>query len=218
MKYIKWDEKSINDFTEKNISSLYELGYVFIRTARGNMQQTRSVRINLNKFKPSSENKRILKKVSEITMQEVELPYSDYDWNIGKLAQDFYKTKFGPGIFSANKIKEIMTDVEKSNFNALLIFSEKYKPVGYSIIYLNSKILHYSYPFYDIDKAPKDMGLGMMNKAIQYAKEMCLDYIYLGSLQRPNDSYKLQFEGLEWFDGKTWSDDLDKVREILKSQ
>ena len=59
------------------------------------------------------------------------------------------------------------------------------------------------------------MGLGMMVRAIQYAQKSGLKYVYLGSLQRPTDTYKLQFTGMEWFDGTTWSTDLDKVRETL---
>jgi arginyl-tRNA--protein-N-Asp/Glu arginylyltransferase len=62
------------------------------------------------------------------------------------------------------------------------------------------------------------MGLGMMTKAIQWAKENGLKYVYLGSLQRPTDTYKLQFSGLEWFDGKEWSTDLEKVKIELKHE
>jgi arginyl-tRNA--protein-N-Asp/Glu arginylyltransferase len=60
------------------------------------------------------------------------------------------------------------------------------------------------------------MGLGMMTTAINFAKEQGLKYVYLGSLQRPGDTYKLQFEGLEWFDGKAWQTDLQSVKDILK--
>ncbi len=50
-----------------------------------------------------------------------------------------------------------------------------------------------------------------------WAKEKGLKYVYLGSLQRPGDGYKLQFEGLEWFDGKEWSTDLEKVKMTLQN-
>ena len=76
-------------------------------------------------------------------------------------------------------------------------------------------MLHYCYPFYDLEKAPKDMGLIMMIKAIADAKSRGLSYVYLGSLQRPTDTYKLQFEGIEWFDGKVWKMDVGEVKEIL---
>jgi arginyl-tRNA--protein-N-Asp/Glu arginylyltransferase len=61
------------------------------------------------------------------------------------------------------------------------------------------------------------MGLAMMVSVIKYTKDNNKKYIYLGSLQRPTDSYKLQFSGLEWFDGNNWNSDLGEVKNILNS-
>jgi arginyl-tRNA--protein-N-Asp/Glu arginylyltransferase len=247
MNYFHWNSQTITDFSEDNISDMYDRGYVFTRIGRGVMHQTRSVRIDLSKFELTSENRRILKKMSTITMNDIALPLADYDFKIGKLAKDFYETKFGPNIMSAVKIKEMLTDTAKSNFNILLayrlssdsiprpqgrtVFSDASEAaggkdllsprgceLGYSICYSNNEMLHYSYPFYDLNVSPKDMGLGMMIIALEYANKTGMKYAYLGSLQRPTDTYKLQFKGLEWFDGKAWSTDENMVREILATE
>lgn len=207
MEYLHWKEEQITDFSDSYISKKYDQGFVFTRKGKGVMHQTRSVRINLSKFELSSENRRVLKKVEDITLEPFQLEQYDYHWSLGKLAKDFYDTKFGEGIFSAQKVKEVMTS-DKSNFNLLL----NYSGIGYVICYQNKEMLHYSYPFYDLKKASKDMGLGMMTKALVWAKEKGLKYVYLGSLQRPGDVYKLQFAGLEYFNGKEWSKDLEKVK------
>jgi arginyl-tRNA--protein-N-Asp/Glu arginylyltransferase len=217
MKYLHWDQKTITDFSESAIANLYNRGYVFTRIGKGVAQQTRSVRINLQKFNLSSENRRILKKVASLSLRITHLPVVEYDWNIGKLAKDFYALKFGPDIMSAQKIKEMLTVAEKSNFNALLTYSENGTDIGYTISHLSSSLLHYSYPFYNTEQAAKDTGLGMMILALQYAKEAGLKYVYLGSLQRPTDTYKLQFEGLEWFDGTTWKTDIEEVKNVLRT-
>lgn len=211
MKYLNWKEEKISDFSPENITNFYDKGFVFTRISQGIMHQTRSVRVDLNEFELKSENRRILKKVEDINLEEKTLPLSDYSFTLGKLAKDFYETKFGQGIFSAQKVKEIMVS-EKNNFNTLLKYSDK----GYAICYRNNSILHYSYPFYDLEKSPKDMGLGMMTKAIVWAKEKGLRYAYLGSLQRPGDVYKLQFEGIEWFDGREWRGDMEEAKEMLR--
>ena len=222
MNYLNWNEKTINDFSEKNVDSMYENGFVFTRIGRGAMQQTRSVRIDLTRFNLTSENRRILKKTQEILGPKViGLPLRDYDFKIGKLAKDFYDTKFEKGIMSAQKVKEILSDADKSNFNTFLIYSlssstNTSTDIGFVICNQTSSLLHYSYPFYDLALAPKDMGLGMMIRAIEYAKSLNLKYIYLGSLQRPSDTYKLQFEGLEWFDGKIWNTDLEEAKKVLQ--
>lgn len=211
MEYLNWKEEKIIDDSAETITRMYDNGFVFTRLDKGVMNQTRSVRIDLSKFELTSENRRILRKGESIMMEENTIPYPKYSWEIGKMAKDFYDIKAG-GAFSANKIKEILTTPH--NFNTLITFSG----LGYAICYRNSHMLHYSYPFYSLEKAPKDMGLIMITKTITEAKTQGIRYVYLGSLQRPTDIYKLQFEGIEWFDGKEWSKDLEKVKIILNEQ
>ncbi len=235
MKYLHWNEKIVTDFSDRNVSDMYSCGYVFNRLGKGVMHQTRSLRIDLKKFRLSSENRRIIRKGESVVIEKSPIPYENYNWKIAKMAKSFYEKKVGSS-FSANKIKELIASDQ--GFNTLLIFKEgNYSnekvekgedkngfanmnftnniPHGYAISYENPSMIHYSYPFYDLEQAPKDMGLIMMNKVIVDAKSRGLSYVYLGSLQRPTDTYKLQFEGLEWFDGKAWSDDIEKVKKIL---
>lgn len=217
MKYLHWNQKTVTDFSDNALTDMYGNGYVFTRLGKGVMQQTRSVRIDLVKFELSSENRRMLKKVADLELALISLPTNEYDFQLGKLAKDFYDAKFGPGIMSAQKVKEMLTDPSRTNFNRLLAYSRAGKTEGYAIGYANRFMLHYSYPFYDLNTAPKDMGLGMMTLAIEHAKKSGLKYAYLGSLQRPSDTYKLQFAGLEWFDGAKWQNDLVEVKKILAS-
>lgn len=213
--YFSWNQQTIPDLSAKTVEHAYTNGYVLTRIGKGVMDQTRSVRINLDQFALSSENRRILKKTDGVSLETVPLPYAAYHWSIGKMGKDFYETKFGDGTFSANKIKELLTDADKSNFNALLIYTNNAEAIGFCIAHETESILHYCYPFYDLAKAPKDMGLGMMTRAIIYAKQSGKKYVYLGSLQRPGDTYKLQFTGIEWFDGKNWRTDTDDIKKTL---
>lgn len=215
MNYLHWDQKTITDFSESAIANMYNNGYVFTRLGKGVMHQTRSVRIDLKKFDLSSENRRIMRKTGGLSLNVSRLPLSEYDYSIAKLAKDFYDEKFGRGIMSAQKVKEMLTDHYKSNWNTLFEYSLGDQKIGYAVCFSNASSIHYSYPFYDLEKAPKDTGLGMMVRAILHAKDAKLHHVYLGSLQRPKDVYKLQFEGLEWFDGKSWQTDISPLREIL---
>lgn len=193
---------------------MYERGFVFTRLGRGVMTQTRSVRIDLDKFELSSENRRILKKTEELTLEIVQLPHPDYDWHIHKLGHDFYETKFGKGTFSANKIKELLTSPD-SNYNRLFVYKYDEKPLGYCICYGNRDWLHYGYPFYDLDADMPNLGIGMMTKTIAWAKENGRKYVCLGSAQNPTAVYKTQFNGFEWFDGERWRDDIAELKKVL---
>ncbi len=215
--YLSWKKQTLTDFSSEKISTSYTEGFVFTRRGKGEMDQTRSVRIDLSKFELSSENRRVLKKTDEMTLVTIPLPYSDYHWSIGKLAKDFYTTKFGDGTFSANKVKELLTDADNSNFNLLLTYIYNDEVVGYSICYTNKDILHYSYPFYELTNVSQftNIGIGMMTKAIVWAKDNGKKYVYLGSAQRPTDTYKFQFSGAEWFDGDKWVEDIEELKNIL---
>ncbi len=216
MPYLNWDTQTITDFSSSHIEKMYDSGYVFTRVDRGVMNKTRSFRIDLGAYVPSSENRRILRKSEHLTLTVADIPYADYSWEIGKLAKDFYE-KFGDNVFSANKAKEIVTDGSKTNFNKLLIFTDikTGTPVGYVISRETNHTLHYSFPFYIEDPADPSRGLGMMTKTLDWAKSQGKTYVYLGSLQRPTDTYKLQFLGGEWFDGTTWQADTTNLRTIL---
>lgn len=216
-KYLVWKTKQNTDFSTEKISMNYASGFVFTRRGKGEMDQTRSLRIDLSKFELSSENRRILKKAENLQLETKDLPLSDYHWSLGKLAKDFYTAKFGDKVFSANKTKEILTT--DHNFNKLFVYKINDEEIGYAICYESNEILHYSYPFYNLEHKTQDLipnlGMSMMLCAIVYAKNNHKKYIYLGSFQRSTDVYKLQFKGLEWFDGGKWSNDLEELKNIL---
>lgn len=218
MAYLKWDTVTIDDFSDSNITSKYDNGYVFTRKAKGIMNQTRSLRINLKKFNLHTKNKRVMRKTEDLKYVVDSLPMAEesYSWQIHKLGKDYYETKFGKDIFSANKIKELILDGDKSNYNSLIKYStEKDEVVGYCICYENEQMMHYAYPFYNLDKYINHYGMGMMLRAILYAQEKGKDYFYLGSVSRPADIYKLYFRGLEWFDGSKWSEDIEVAKELI---
>ncbi len=217
--YLKWQEKKITDFSSENINSLYNEGFLFTRIGKGVMQQTRSVRVELSEFELSSENRRILRKTEDTRLRIEKVPLAQYSWEIGKMGKDFYETKFGEHTFSANKIKELLTDETKSNFNTIFTYTIGEENVGYCVAFETDEIIHYCYPFYNLSPLTYSLspntGLGMMLRAILWAKEHGKKYVYLGSAQRPTDTYKFQFTGTEWFDGKEWNQDAEELKKVL---
>lgn len=219
MSYLKTNQKEVEDFSEQNLSHLYNQGYVFTRLGKGVMNQTRSLRINLENFRLNSENKRILRKTEEITCEFKNLPLENYSWEIHKLGKDFYSRKFGSKTMSASKIKAMFNNLSEENMNSVFIYSAKDKDLGYCLSYKNSEILHYSYPFYNLDYKNPNLGMGMMVRAVVWAKENDLQFIYLGSITSEKAKYKLQFKGIEWFDVRKedWSEDLGELKGIVSS-
>ncbi|OGY60203.1 MAG: hypothetical protein A3F24_00500 [Candidatus Colwellbacteria bacterium RIFCSPHIGHO2_12_FULL_44_17] len=191
------DEKTVKNPSEENIDALYKEGFVATRLGKEKFQQIKSLRVRLNDFKLSSENRRVLKNNEDIKVSVRKLPFENYSWQIGKLGLDFYTKKFGKKIMTANKLRELFTDPEQSSMNIAFVYQIEKKPIGYCLALETKNIIHYSYPFYDLTLG-RSLGMAMMLKAIQYAKENQKEYIYLGSSQK----YKEQFKGLEVFDPK----------------
>jgi len=215
--YFIWDEKTISGSDPVEASIFYDKGYLFSRKFKGSMYQSRLIRIDLRGFTFTSENRRVLRKVEGLTLKYLPLPIAkeSYDWNIHRIGKDFYTKKFGEKTFSASTIKSLVTDPNRSNFNSLLEYSFNDERFGYAICYQNPSLMHYAYPFYKFEKVSNNMGMGMILKAIEYAIDNHKQYFYIGTLSRPADIYKLQFNNSEWFDGKIWRKDFDEVKQDL---
>ncbi len=231
--YLNWDTKKIDvppglppetPLPASTIERLYDEGYVATRVGKGIFNKTRSLRIRLSEYAPSSENRRIMRKATErgVAFETTGLPYERYHWTIHKMAKEFYTEKFGADTFSANKVREIMSVLGSTDFNTLLIYrsviESNQQAIGYCIGLRTQRIFHYSYPFYNRRFAERELpslGLSMMTQAVEWAKGSGHEFIYLGSLQRPSDTYKLQFAGAEWFDGERWQTDMAALKKIL---
>ena len=214
--YLDWGHKQISGNDPIEAAILYDQGYLFTRKFKGDMYRSRSVRIVLADFYLSSENKRVLKKTEGLSVSSLQLPLSSYDWKIHKMGKDFYQNKFQDISFSAAKIRSLINDPEASNFNVLFQYSMADTILGYAISYDNPTLIHYAYPFYDYLNYSNNFGMAMMLKAILFAQEANKQYVYIGSLSRARDVYKLQFKGLQWFDGETWKNDIDEAKKIIK--
>lgn len=215
MAYLNYDKKVVDFHDLELVRDHYQQGYIFGRVSPGYLYQTRSLRIDLSKFSPNSENRRILKKIPvEISGHALPIAKADYNWRIHKLGKDFYHQKFTDVEFSAAKIKTILCSGEY-HFNLLL----KYAEVGYAIVYQQETFLHYCYPFYDLsNNNSNNLGMYMMLQAILWAQLHGEKYIYLGSISRPSDKYKLQFSGLEFWHEDKWQSDILLAKKLLQFQ
>lgn len=222
--YYKTDTKPIESLTNEDIENLYNQGYVLTRIP--DLTQTRSIRIDLSLFDLTSENRRILKKTEGFELFDSNLPLEENEtnWAIIKQGKTFYSDKFDDVEFSASKIREIIYKKNNQQFNLLLTYLpnleshntlDHEKAFGHCITFNTNYILHYCYPFYDLNLDITNLGMGMMLKSIIWAKSKQKKYVYLGSATRPTDKYKLQFKGIEWWDGEKWKKNIDQLKPLI---
>ena len=198
-----------------NKNEIYEKGFLATRIKKNYYYLTRNLRIDLKEFSLNSENRRVLKKTEGLEIENKKLKNFDFDYSLSKLATDFSKKQFNKIIITPKKLKWLF---EGEFFTNVLIYKLDGKEIGYCITMETEDLLHYAYPFYNPELIGSNIGMGMMIKAIEYAKENSKKYVYLGTVYTPKSLYKIQFRGIEWFDENSWSRDVEKLKNKIKEE
>lgn len=203
--YLKQEEGDLLD-------DIYNKGFLATRFSPKVFVLSRSLRIDMSKFKKTSENRRILRKTKYMDFEIHSLDDFQYHYSIGKIGKDFYKDHD-----NAIKTLGIKKLFKKGSPNKVFEYKEDGDSMGYALSLVGQNMLHYAYPFYILDYMKKNAGMGMMLKAIIWAKDTNIDYVYLGTVYTENSLYKLQFEGLEFFDGFGWNKNIEMLKEKVKN-
>jgi arginyl-tRNA--protein-N-Asp/Glu arginylyltransferase len=176
----------------------------------------RQVRVNLDQFKPTSENRRILRKGTGIDVKLV----SREKYNYTPERRQFFKTyadiKFGKDVMTFDRLDALFASPIISH---LLVFTdaEKGGEVGVATLYLEGRSLaFYYYAFYDLNYYARNLGMFMMTSAVALFAGRGVKHLYLGTCYSQTALYKTQFAGAEFFNGFRWSDDMDELKFIIQ--
>lgn len=210
---------SINAYFEigDNIDHFLEMGFLPTRTLDHNrFYMGRSVRVNLNQFSLSSENRRILNKTESVSYEKIPITNFVYNYHIQKFCKDYFDNRFGHGKMSASAIKRIFTN-SWNNYVYVFKDNDKDKIIGYVAHFENEKCDHYAYPFYDLDYFKQNLGARMILTAIMDAANAHKQYVYLGTLYEASALYKSEFEGFEWWNGNDWGNDKTILKNLINT-
>ncbi len=207
---------AVKESSDSNLD-FYEKGFLPTRIHKDLFYLARSLRINLNKFTPNTENRRIFRKTDYLSYEIYPLNEFTYHYEIGKMAVDFSKERFHGTKFTQQSVKKLF---KESSMTHVLEFSDKTvdEKIGYALCLLEEKsIMHYSYPFYNTSYFDRNLGMGMMLNAINYAKMNLMNYVYIGTCYTKESLYKLQFDGAEYYNGFKWDFDIDNLKKLIAS-
>jgi arginyl-tRNA--protein-N-Asp/Glu arginylyltransferase len=176
----------------------------------------RQIRVALEKFELSSENRRILRKGEGI---EVELvPREKFDYTPAR--REFFKTyadaKFGRDVMTYERLDSLFSTPIISH---LLVFtdSKNGREIGVATLYVaGAALAYYYYAFYDLGYANRSLGMFMMTSAAELFAGRGLKHLYLGTCYSDKALYKTQFAGVEFFNGFRWSDNLEELKFLLQ--
>ncbi len=176
----------------------------------------RQVRVNLAKFKPSSENRRILRKGEGIEVKLVPRDKFDYSPERRQFFKTYADIKFGKDVMTFERLDGLFNAPIISH---LLVFTDAAtgKEIGVATLYLEGKALaFYYYAFYDLNYYARNLGMFMMTSAVAEFTARGTRQLYLGTCYLESALYKTQFAGAEFFNGFRWSADLKELKYILR--
>ena len=190
----------------------------FLPSARGLNQfyLCRNVRVDLAKFKPSSENRRILRKGAGIEMKLV--PRAEFDLNPARreFCRSYAEVRYGKDVMPPERLELVFNSPLATH---LLVFSDAQSgaELGVVVLYLEApRLAFYRYSFYDLNHFNRSLGLFMMTSATVHFAEEQFTHLYLGTCYSDRALYKMQFAGVEFFNGFRWSQNLAELKFMLQ--
>lgn len=175
----------------------------------------RSVRVRLESFAPSSENRRVLRKGEGITFKLVPREEFSFTEKWKKFCLDYAGAKFGSEVMNEERLTTLFSSKITSH---LLIFHDNVAGIDVGLVTLfleEPRLAQYYYAFYDLKYHRRNLGMFMMTSAVDFFSKEGWRYVYLGSCYSQNAFYKTQFSGSEFFTGAAWSQNLDELKFLI---
>ncbi|MEM6316775.1 MAG: GNAT family N-acetyltransferase [Bacteroidota bacterium] len=179
----------------------------------------RSLRVDLNRFTDTSENRRINRKIQDLAIEinvyeKATFPIDDPKFL--SFCMNYAADRFSGNAMTEERLKFVFN---KETGSHILTFSSKDQTLGYVLAAIEGNTLHYWFSFFDQAYLKShSLGKWMMWRTIHWAKERGLDYVYLGTCYGKHSLYKVRdHKGLAFFDGSIWNTDTKVLKELCKT-
>lgn len=201
---------------EETPAEMFARGLLPARHDMSHYYMVRHVRVPLDKFTLSSENRRILRKNPEVELKLVPVGEYPYTEEKSQKFRAYADVRFGQNIMTKERLDGLFNSKVISH---LLLYTHLTtgEEIGIALLYLEpKKLAYYYYAFYDLERFKHSLGMFMMTAAVNYFATEKFDFIYLGTCYSERALYKTQFKNLEFFDGLRWSNSLDQLKLMIK--
>lgn len=175
----------------------------------------RSLKVNLDDFVPTSENRRVIKKMADLSPKISVFKKSVFKKSeaFQKFCLDYAAIRFD-GKMPKNRFNFIY---DWDALNYIFAFTSGGQVLGYVFAVMTDEILHYWFSFYDLQYSRLGLGKWMMYSIIDWAKTQGLKEVYLGTCYGEKAMYKMRdFKGLSYFDGNEWQSDMKVLKAKCK--
>lgn len=176
----------------------------------------RSLRVELERFNPSSENRRVARNIAELAINFDVINYNEFEKTptFKAFCLDYASKRFSDNI-SEERLDYIFSS---KSIRKIFHFYTNKETIGYVIAIADGDTLHYWFAFFSLDYPKYSIGKYMMFSVINWAKEHGYNYVYLGTCYGEKSLYKVRdFKGLSFWDGNSWNTDIKLLKHKCKT-
>jgi arginyl-tRNA--protein-N-Asp/Glu arginylyltransferase len=176
----------------------------------------RQIRVALERFELSSENRRILRKGAGLNVDLVPRAKFVYTPERRQFFKSYADATFGADVMTLDRLDSLFDSPVCSH---LLVFSDTQTgaEAGVAVLYLEGPALaYYYYAFYDRGHPVRSLGMFMMTSAAELFAGRGCRHLYLGTCYSDSALYKTQFAGAEFFNGFHWSQNLAELKYLVQ--
>jgi arginine-tRNA-protein transferase len=175
----------------------------------------RSLRVDLQNFDDTSENRRVNRLVEPLAINVEVIEKEKFDLNSPEF-MDFCAGYIHERIGEDNMSLERWDYILKQTTGTHIFrFTNSEKVLGYVLAAINEDMVHYWFAFFDTEyMRTHSLGKWMMWRVIRWSKENGKKHIYLGTAYKPAALYKIRdHKGLEFWDGCKWNQDTKTLKD-----
>ena len=206
----------------KELADIYALGFLpyssDLTKSSDLFYLCRSVRVDLERFEDTSENRRVDRKISPLTITETLIPkevFNLHDEHFVLMIHAYSAERFQGGNMSLDRLAYIFS---RSYVTHVLVYSTKSEKIAYVLLGLSGGSMHYYYSFFNTNYLSEfSLGKWLMWKSLHIAKEQGIRYVYLGTCYGEKSLYKVRdHKGVEFFDGTSWNTDSTVISRLTQ--
>lgn len=179
------------------------------------LYMARSVRVPVDTFVPSSENRRVFKKFDDTFTHRV-VPRDElmHDTEFHQLFLDYFLARHGKKIMGAERLQGILKT--ELPLRGIRYETKEGKLIAAVFEPAEDGWAHFWFPAYHPRYIGASLGMWLMLDGVRRSKADGRTHIYLGTAYGEKARYKLNIEGLEFWDGIKWVADDNELKARMK--
>ncbi|NND04982.1 MAG: GNAT family N-acetyltransferase [Saprospiraceae bacterium] len=203
---------------QEELPRIYEQGFLPYSAntqIRGELfYLARSLRVDIDRFQDTSENRRVQRKIAELDITvscHPKVQFLETHKTFESFCLAYANERIGDhlSVQRFQYICNLETGTHVFNFQ-----SQTLGDVGFVLAAIEGKMLHYWFSFFNVElMRSHSLGKWMMWYVINWAKEQDLEKVYLGTCYGSKSLYKVRdHKGLAFFDGTSWNTDVKLLK------